>query len=229
MKAREEILEAADQLFGRVGFDAASTREIAELSGVNKALIHYHFKSKQALFENVLDRYYERLNEALFNALSQEAPLRERMGKTLNAYMDFLAENVNFSRIVQRESAGGPHLERIASHLKPLFQAGVILIERDAATGRPAELSAFQLMISFYGMAVGYFTYSDILKRLSDTNPLGADQLQARKKHLQKMLDIVIDQIEAGPATKSGPKALSSVGARPSRAIKGKRTRRGKA
>ena len=33
MSAREEILKAADNLFGKVGFDAATTREIAELSG----------------------------------------------------------------------------------------------------------------------------------------------------------------------------------------------------
>ena len=65
-------MKAADKLFGDVGYDAATTREIAELSGVNKALIHYHFKSKEALFENVLDWYYENLGNALKKALKSD-------------------------------------------------------------------------------------------------------------------------------------------------------------
>ena len=55
--ARDQILEAADHLFGEYGFDATATRHIAERCGVNKALIHYHFSNKQGLFEAVLDRY----------------------------------------------------------------------------------------------------------------------------------------------------------------------------
>ena len=52
---RGRILEAADQLFGSVGFDATTIRAIASLSGVNKALIHYHFSNKDRLLDHLLD------------------------------------------------------------------------------------------------------------------------------------------------------------------------------
>ena len=93
MKAAEQILTAADVLFGERGFEATSTREIAERSGVNKALIYYHYKNKEHLFEQVLDRYYGRLSETLIGSIEREGSVRVRMANLLDAYVDFLAAN----------------------------------------------------------------------------------------------------------------------------------------
>ena len=80
MNTRDEILKAADRLFGEVGYDAASIRRIAELSGVNKGLIHNHFKNKEALFRDVLDNYYCRLNETYSSVFEADGmSLRERV------------------------------------------------------------------------------------------------------------------------------------------------------
>ena len=57
-ETRQRILEAADGLFGELGFDVTTTRDIAERSGVNKALIHCHFGTKDDLLEALLDGYY---------------------------------------------------------------------------------------------------------------------------------------------------------------------------
>ena len=81
MKARERILKAADRVFGEMGFDAATVRRIAEISKKNKALIHYHFDSKEGLFESVLDHYFEELSDDLHRALMIDAPLTVRLTK----------------------------------------------------------------------------------------------------------------------------------------------------
>jgi len=47
---RELLIQAAISVFGRVGFDAASTRALAEAAGVNQALISYHFGGKEGLY-----------------------------------------------------------------------------------------------------------------------------------------------------------------------------------
>ena len=54
--AQNAILDAAEQVFGREGFDGASMRTIAELAEVAQALLHYHFKNKEALYEAVFSR-----------------------------------------------------------------------------------------------------------------------------------------------------------------------------
>lgn len=50
---RQRIIEASTYLFGMKGYDATSTREIAQRAGVNIASLNYHFKSKQGILEEV--------------------------------------------------------------------------------------------------------------------------------------------------------------------------------
>jgi len=196
LSAREQILKAADSLFGEVGFDAATTREIAELSGVNKALIHYHFKSKEALLEALLDDYYERLNTILLAELRKEGSLREKMKRIVDVYVDFLSRNLNFSRIVQRESAGGGQMGRIRKHLVPIFQPGIELIEEAYPETRSGDLAAPHLLVSFYGMIVSYFTFSGVLERLIGKDPLSKNEIKQRKRHLYRMVEIVVASLE---------------------------------
>jgi AcrR family transcriptional regulator len=54
--AREDILDAAEALFAARGFEGASMRAIAEAAGVAQALLHYHYKTKEGLFEAMFAR-----------------------------------------------------------------------------------------------------------------------------------------------------------------------------
>jgi TetR/AcrR family transcriptional regulator len=193
---REKILEAADHLFGEGGFDATTTREIAERSQVNKALIHYHFKNKEGLLASVLDRYYEKLAETLTDALEATGTLRSRMLQLLDTYIDFLSQNRNFNRIVQREASGGKHMERIIAHMTPLFQLAISVVHGAYPSTRSGAMSASQLLVSFYGMCITYFTYNKMLEELTGTDPLSAENLATRKSHLARMVDIMVEAIE---------------------------------
>lgn len=207
MSTREAILEAADQLFGEVGFEAASTRRIGELSGVNKALIHYHFKDKGELWSSVLARYYARLAAALGPAMTRDeragAPqsLRDRMVELVSVYVDFLADNQTFARMVQREVSGGRHVEHITAQMVPLFEGGAALLHAAYPETRGGALSAAQLLVSFYGMAVSWVTYAPIVHGLIGEDPLSAHGLATRKAHLARMVDLVIGALEVPAAT----------------------------
>lgn len=210
MTTQEKILQAADSMFGELGFEGASTRQIAELSGVNKALIHYHFRTKDELWGAVLDRYYERLGALLREPLLADGDLRERLGRLLDTYVDFLAANRSFSNMVQREVAGGRHVERIRAHMEPLFELGGALIgQAFPKTDGDSPLSGPHLLISFYGMVVTQFTYSPVLHGLLGRDPLGAESLEARKRHLGAMLDLILaalqQQAPRGEETDTNP------------------------
>jgi AcrR family transcriptional regulator len=54
--SRERILKEAERVFGALGFDGASMRQVAEAAGVPPALVSYHFGSKEGLYRAVFDR-----------------------------------------------------------------------------------------------------------------------------------------------------------------------------
>jgi len=64
-QTREALILAALEVFGRNGYDAASTRAIAEAAGVNQALIGYHFGGKHGLYLGVFEHIVARMRRHL--------------------------------------------------------------------------------------------------------------------------------------------------------------------
>ena len=207
MPAREKILEAADELFGECGFDGTTIQRISEVSQTNKALIHYHFKSKEGLFESVLDRYFEVLSDTLQTALLGEGPLDERLGKLVDRYMDFLEKNRNFVHIIQREVNGGKQMQRVIRHMVPIFRLVLRAIHEAYPATRSGDIAAEQLLVSGYGMIVSYFTYSNLLKHMLPSDPMSRENLLARREHIRCMIGIIGQVVMAGSSAGSGAPA----------------------
>lgn len=73
----DAILDAAETVFARSGYEGASLREIATIADVAQALIHYHFKNKAQLFEAMVARRAAAINDtraALLEALFDTSP-----------------------------------------------------------------------------------------------------------------------------------------------------------
>ncbi|MEJ2255478.1 MAG: TetR family transcriptional regulator [Woeseiaceae bacterium] len=68
---RERILDAAEELFAQRGFEGVSVRQIMRKADADVSLAYYHFKSKQDLFDQVMLRRVEFLNEIRLEALEE--------------------------------------------------------------------------------------------------------------------------------------------------------------
>jgi TetR/AcrR family transcriptional regulator, regulator of cefoperazone and chloramphenicol sensitivity len=83
---REALIQAAIDAFGRSGFDAASTRAIAQAAGVNQALIGYHFRGKSGLYHAVLQHIAAQIQRRIGPlAAAIEAELGADTGPAANA------------------------------------------------------------------------------------------------------------------------------------------------
>ena len=190
-----QILAAADALFGEVGFDAVSVRDLAERAGVNKALIFYYYGSKEALFERVMERYYAAHAAALAGAFEAGGPLRLRFHRVIDAYVDFIDGHRNWPRLVQRQVAGSPDsMPLIQRSLAPLFE----WTERILATVAPADgpLAARHFFLTFSGAVINYFTYGPVLAPWWPGEPDSPEAVAERRAHLHWLVDLVLDGLE---------------------------------
>src|SRR5712664_156350 len=78
-ESRAAILQTAVAEFSREGIAGARTDAIARSARVNKALLYYYFKDKEAIYGAVLDQVFGGLAQAIQNALSQDLPAREKL------------------------------------------------------------------------------------------------------------------------------------------------------
>ncbi|NKE60031.1 TetR/AcrR family transcriptional regulator [Lentzea sp. PSKA42] len=87
-RTREQLLDAAAQLVGEVGWGAVTTRLVAERAGVNAALVHYHFSSVQELLSTAALQFAEKVLAESADALRASDPADgiERMLEELSRY-----------------------------------------------------------------------------------------------------------------------------------------------
>jgi AcrR family transcriptional regulator len=89
----ERMLDAAETVFGRHGFQAASMDEIARRSGITKALLYQYFGSKEGLYETCVERGRAELFESLSRAVAAAPPGRPQLAAFVNGYFDFVEQN----------------------------------------------------------------------------------------------------------------------------------------
>lgn len=83
---RNEILDAADELFAQKGFDGTSTKDILEKVGIARGTLYYHFKSKEDIMDALIERYSARLLGAAKQiAADKSIPLNERLIRVVMA------------------------------------------------------------------------------------------------------------------------------------------------
>src|ERR1700693_3133833 len=107
-QSRAAILQAAVREFAREGVAGARTDAIARAAKVNKALLYYYFRDKEALYGAVLDDFFVRLLGRVTQAFDGAGSACARLLNYARAHFDCIAESFHYARLFQGEllSAG---------------------------------------------------------------------------------------------------------------------------
>lgn len=90
----QRILEAARAVFLRRGTAGARMQEIAQEAGVNQALVHYYFRTKERLAGAVFQQIASRIFPALAQTLGADISLDEKIDRLIAIYLDNLSQNL---------------------------------------------------------------------------------------------------------------------------------------
>src|SRR5438067_8709629 len=92
-QTEQRILDGAHAVFIRRGTAGARMQEIAAEAGVNQALLHYYFRSKERLSGAVFQQMASRLFPALIQTLGGDDPVEDKVGAVIALYLDNLCRN----------------------------------------------------------------------------------------------------------------------------------------
>ncbi len=87
------IKDTAKQLFFAEGKLHATTQEIADAAGVNRTLVNYYFRSRDALFDQVFNEAQEKIVKIFDEVMESDTPFREKIANLIEV---FLKEAINF-------------------------------------------------------------------------------------------------------------------------------------
>ncbi len=191
------ILEAAKKVFVRKGMAGARMQDIADEAGINKALLHYYFRSKEKLFEMIFmeaaAKLFPRIN-AIFNS---DQPLFEKIESFCEEYISIVMENPYLPLFVLNEINQDPEyfLQKVwKGNSKPKPAKFLEQIESEVKRGTIKRISPLHLLMNLISMTIFPF----VAKPMFQKN-LALDELQfisvmeQRKKEIPKF---IIDAIK---------------------------------
>src|SRR3954451_15499346 len=173
-ETEQRILDAAHAVFVRRGTEGARMQEIAEEAGVNKALLHYYFRSKEKLAQAVFQRAGRRLFPSVIATLQSDLPLEEKVRRVFEIELDNLSAspflpgyvlceiNHHPERVAQLVgSFAGQRVEGFGRGIAARLQAQ---IDARVAAGEMRPIAAEQFMPNLLSLCLFPFAAQPMLR-----------------------------------------------------------------
>jgi len=191
-----QILDAAEAVFQSKGMDGARMQEIADKAGINKALLHYYYRSKQQLFEAVFKQAFSLLAPQLDRIINDDSSIEEKIRNFTFNYISFVSNHPylpNF--IIQelnrnpgfaerlRQTEGFPNIKKFKRQLNDEIEKGTII-----------NIKAEQLLINILALNVFPFIAKPLLKTFINIDDASYKQLIEYRK--TEVADFIINSIK---------------------------------
>ena len=186
-ESRAAILQAAVREFAREGVAGARTDAIARHAKVNKALLYYYFKDKEALHSAVLDTVFGGLTLAVDEVLNRPMSPADKILAYVAAHFDYIASHPLYPRIVQSEmmragQGGSSQLERIVGqYFRPLFEKVSEVIQQGIAAKQFRPVDPWNFMPSMIAVITFYFTSAPVMRVMMGADPMSPERIAKRR------------------------------------------------
>ena len=188
----DRILDAAHAVFLQRGTAGARTQEVADEAGVNKALLHYYFRSKDQLAQAVFRRALQSLLPEALEVLRSDAPIEAKVRGIVDVEVDILRRNpflpgyvlgelTHHPERVQEifESVVGMKLSQMGDEVRSTLRRQ---LESAAEAGRLRRIDPEDFLMNLISLAIFPFAAQPLLRLVLSVDEAGFDTLMEERK-----------------------------------------------
>jgi len=148
------IKEKAKILFFQKGFLNATTQEIADEAGINRALIHYYFRSREQMLETLLDETLQEKKDRVRRILTSSLPFKEKIANYIDMVVDYGLKYPYLDNFIINEIARRPEKVRLFCARDPFKSSDLIRseLDKEVKKGRVAAVSAEHFMVNLISL-----------------------------------------------------------------------------
>lgn len=196
LNTEDKILKSAIQVFVKSGFEGTSMQKIADEAGINKALLHYYFRSKEKLFEKAFANIFVKFVPRALEIFTSELDFFDKIRLFIGTYIDLLVQNPLVPGFILQEINRNPDIL-----YNIIREAGVdpsfffIQVEKEIASGSIVAGSSKHLFINIMSLCIFPVASRPLMQRIVFNNDERAYAifLEERKK---EVADFVINAIK---------------------------------
>jgi AcrR family transcriptional regulator len=145
----QKILQAAKDEFTKHGLFGARMQEIANQAGINKALLHYYFRSKERLFDEVFEMALTKFFETIDVFENQDLHIIDRLHMYIDNVIDFNQEYPQMSMFILKEIGNNPELFKEKVQLAKKKKKSILLVEALEEAIKKEEVIAIDTAMFF--------------------------------------------------------------------------------
>lgn len=173
MSTEEKIKEAAKSVFVRNGYSGARMQDIADEAGINKALLHYYFRSKEKLFELIFFEVFDIVIPQLRATVSTDQSVEEKIKAFVFTYIDVIQTNPHVPIFILHELSQGA--DRFVEKLKqrqviPEMAQFMLQLMNEMEAGKIKSFQPLHLFMNIISMCAFPFVAKPLLQAVSGIN-----------------------------------------------------------
>lgn len=156
----QKIMDAAKEVFQQKGMTGARMQEIADKAGINKALLHYYYRTKEKLFDKVFEIAFSIFIPRMQEIMLSDKPVFEKIEFFIENYMDLLAKHPYIPIFVINELNRNPQIlvnifeKNIDIKENKLFEKIDAQIQAEVQKGIIKPIDTRNLMMNVIGLIV---------------------------------------------------------------------------
>jgi len=179
-----QILKAAKNVFQRKGMDGARMQEIADEAGINKAMLHYYYRSKQLLFEAVFSNAFSLLAPQLNKVLNDDSSIEEKIINFTSNYISFIAKHPYLPNFIIQELNRNPKFFEKIQQTKgfPTLEKFNKQVETEVANGIIKPVDGNQLFVNIISLNIFPFVATPLIKGFLKIDNEGFTQFMEERK-----------------------------------------------
>jgi len=193
-ETRARILDAALREFSALGMAGGRMDQIAAAAGVNKALLYYHFDSKENLYIAAVEMISAKIRDRSMAVFLRDASPGERLMRAALDHFDRILSQDKFQNLMQQEmmrmhqgEAGAMSIvvKRVFAPMQAMYQS---MVREGITAGELIDVDWMQIHLSTLGANVFYFLAAPMWRLLMDFDPFALEALEARRRAVVEFL-----------------------------------------
>jgi TetR/AcrR family transcriptional regulator len=196
-QTEEKIFEAATDVFVEKGMDGARMQDIATHAGINKALLHYYFRTKDQLFNKVFEKIAGKMIHKFAPVFDEKLSLEEKLRFFFKAHISFMQENPRLPGFIITEINRNPaRIKKLISTIE-FKKVWMMLYEQhkdELAKYNITEENLPQVMTTIVSISIFPFAARGILEGIFQNMGIDFDKYIEERKEFAA--DFVINALK---------------------------------
>jgi TetR/AcrR family transcriptional regulator len=190
---RAKLIETARALFLEKGYEGLKMQELADRAEMNKGLLHYYFKTKDALFQAIFKEAMQDLFGGVVKELVSNHPVEIKMHSVVDLYFDKLKANPGLPLFVLSEVHRNPSLKSLVgiTDIIPILMGAV------SNQIKPAEekIKFLNLVLSVVSLCVFPFAAQPLISKILPGSIKFDDFIEQRRDYIKNIATHLIEEL----------------------------------